>query len=555
MALSLLTSREHSSTADFRMGSTVTTARPASNGSTGPGVPSIGVNGTDVDYDAANGYLYIASPANDSILVVNGSTRFLAGPPIVVGPITSPSLMTIDTETNSLYVVTTAVGSWAGVSVVNLTTSRLLVTHILVGAEPGGIAFDPQNEMIYVSNTATNNVSVINGSSNQLSGSAISISLPGALAFDPRTGDLYVGEGTSNGGGGVINTTTNLAIANRTGAYGMLDVAYDPANSNLYGDSLSGQAVYVINDTPMNVSATIRDRGSGPDGIVVEANRGRVIFGDQVFDVATGTFHEPFLPFNVEQGAEDPTTGWLFAPSTVTSPEGPILAVHDTDPVPLEFVETGLPMGTLWSVFLPESFYWDQTANPDYITIVGNHSTNRTLDLAEWYGTYAYTVTNAGGPPAPPPGMVTVNGFGAVTAVLFGPFQYGVTLVASGLPDGSPWNWTVTGGPGLGASVGGSSTGPTASLQLGNGSYSVAASASDGFRLPSGSEKLVVNGSAVNQTLFFFPAPKSPPALALPSIADVALVIGVAGLTVGAAALVLLYRSRRPPVAAPPPAP
>lgn len=394
-------------------------ARPLN--ATTPTNSSIGVEGTFVVYDAENGNLYISSNLNSTILVVNATTRQLVVAPIPVGPY--PGSSAIDTWNNCLYVVTAGDPPWSGVTVVNLTTNRVLPTNLLVGTNTLAIAFDPRNGFLYVANELTNNISVINGTTNRLTGLPITMYDPGALVFDPWTGDLYVGGGGySDQGGGVVNTRTNLPYANVSGPDGMAGLAYDPQNHDLYGDFDSGQVIGVVNGLSRNLSETIPDRGTGPFAVTVEGDSGRVVFGPQVFDTATDTFPYPFLPSTLVGAAYDPSNGWLFGVSPeYERDEGSIVGVHDTGLVSVQFVETGLAQGTLWTVELGVS-YWDQSAGADYITPVGNHSYNQTIEMAVWNGTYAYTVTAASASYPALAGEVDVNGPGSSASVVFGPY-------------------------------------------------------------------------------------------------------------------------------------
>jgi hypothetical protein len=94
----------------------------------------------------------------------------------------------------------------------------------------------------------------------------------------------------------------------------------------------------------------------------------------------------------------------------------------------LSFNETGLPVGTNWSVGLGGPL---------------DSSTGPSIVVPEPNGTYAFTISGLRGfVPTPASGSAKVNGSGTLVTIAFGPTRYNVTFVASGLLSGS--NWSVT---------------------------------------------------------------------------------------------------------------
>jgi DNA-binding beta-propeller fold protein YncE len=520
-----------------------------------PPLPSIGVNGTGVVYDPANGNLYIASAANGTVLVVNATSRQMIAPPIPVGP--RPTLMAIDSQNGNVYVVTTGNSSDSGVAAINGGTNRLVPLNITVGQQPAGIAFDPQNGFVYVSNALSDNISVINGSLNQLV-QPIAMFGPGPLAYDPQTGDLYVGEGRSvpgSGAGGVIDTTTSLVENDSSGAYGLGTLTYDSETGNLYGIAYGfrgAEYLSMVNGTTEGATG-IPDPGAG-GGIVVEGNTGRVIVGDRVLLASNDSFLEPSLPILVGSGAYDPTTGWVFSVDLYAFAGGPILGIHESGVYQLQFVATGLPNGTDWSVALGVN-YWNATGH--YYTRVGNHSFTNSLVMSAWNGSYSYEVMPVAGYNFNRFGIITVNGPGAIATIQFSGFpnfDVSVTFIELGLPSGTPWNVSITDGSLAGPAIW-TATGGAVTVELTNGSY-VATAAASGYVSSSGPTHFVVNSlDPPNQTILFTAAPAvgiPTQSHGLPGITLVEIAVGLAAasLALAATAVVLVLRGRRPPPAA-----
>lgn len=97
----------------------------------------------------------------------------------------------------------------------------------------------------------------------------------------------------------------------------------------------------------------------------------------------------------------------------------------------VEFVETGLPSGSSWSV-----------------TLCGSSlpSTSSTVTFSEPNGTCSFSVT---GPsqyvPTPASGTVTIAGAGLALSVVFAPPQYAASFTETGLPSGDSWSVTLSG--------------------------------------------------------------------------------------------------------------
>jgi YVTN family beta-propeller protein len=81
------------------------------------------------------------------------------------------------------------------------------------GEWPFGVTFDSANKYIYVTNIRSNNVSVINGTTNRVI-TNIGVGYgPAGVAFDSANGYIYVANSNSNNIS-VINGATNRVIAN-----------------------------------------------------------------------------------------------------------------------------------------------------------------------------------------------------------------------------------------------------------------------------------------------------------------------------------------------------
>ncbi len=155
-----------------------------------PSLNNVNIGGAA--YDQANGFYYVASespsnnPNENGSLIAIDDSNFQVGSYVTVGE--RPQGVAYDNENQFLYVANS--GS-ATVSVVSGTSNRLVKTLPVVG-DPTGIAYDPVNGFLYVCDSQFNQVTVINGSSNQVVGSLTVGSDPLNAAIDPANGAVLI---------------------------------------------------------------------------------------------------------------------------------------------------------------------------------------------------------------------------------------------------------------------------------------------------------------------------------------------------------------------------
>ena len=104
--------------------------------------------------------------------------------------------------------------------------------------EPWGIAYDPSNGYIYVADTGSNTVSVIDGANNTVIATIPVGRGPSGVVYDPSNGYIYVTNYFSDSVS-VINGKTVIAtipVGSRPAG-----VVYDPSNGYIYvANAVSG---------------------------------------------------------------------------------------------------------------------------------------------------------------------------------------------------------------------------------------------------------------------------------------------------------------------------
>ena len=146
-------------------------------------------------------------------------------------------------------------------------------TTTTVGNNPYGVAVSPNGTRAYVTNQASNTVSVVNTATNAVVATITVGSAPTAVTVSPDGTRAYV---ANNNTVSVINTTTNTVTntitTNGGQAYG---IAVSPNGQRVYLTQTGNNRVSVINTATNTVLTTIAV-GSTPAGITVSPDNTRV---------------------------------------------------------------------------------------------------------------------------------------------------------------------------------------------------------------------------------------------------------------------------------------
>ncbi|WP_410545832.1 beta-propeller fold lactonase family protein, partial [Acidianus sp.] len=245
-----------------------------------------------IAYDPSNGYIYVADHFSDTVSVINGATNTV--------------------------IANIPVGRWPVINGLASTCTR--IENIFALSKPVGVAYDPSNGYIYVTdcNSGTGNsgtVSVIDGANNTVIATIPVGICPRGVAYDPSNGYIYV---TNRGSDtvSVINGTT--VIANITVGLRPVGVAYDPSNGYIYVTNHFSDTVSVIDGANNTVIATI-PVGALPWGVAYDPSNGYIyvtnFFSDtvSVIDGANNT-----VIANITVGlrpvwvAYDPSNGYIY---------------------------------------------------------------------------------------------------------------------------------------------------------------------------------------------------------------------------------------------------
>ena len=153
--------------------------------------------------------------------------------------------------------------------------AQTLVTTVQTGDGPTAVAVNPNTNKIYVANQNSNNVTVIDGATNNTVTVATGIG-PDAVAVNPVTNKIYV----ANASGGTVTAIdggSNQASTISTGLY-PLALAVNTLTNKTYVANYSSNSVTVI-DGATNLASNI-DVGRRPYALAVNALTNQIYVAD-----------------------------------------------------------------------------------------------------------------------------------------------------------------------------------------------------------------------------------------------------------------------------------
>jgi len=171
-----------------------------------------------------------------------------------------------------------------------VATPNPTITNIRVGGSPDGVIVDTNNGNVYFTDSATNNVTIVSGSTNAVVGSFQVQTRSGGGAFDPVNREIYIANDGSNTVS-VINDTSNTIATTVTVGLEPVRAAYDSANQNIYVSNYGQASVSVIDSRNNTVVSTI-PVGSGPAGLIFDPYNNEIYvaeFGSTTVSVIDGS--------------------------------------------------------------------------------------------------------------------------------------------------------------------------------------------------------------------------------------------------------------------------
>lgn len=176
----------------------------------------------------------------------------------------SPIIATITATpvpTGYAYISNTATNI---ISVIN-TANNILVDTIAVGSAPYGAAVSPDGSHVYVANSGSGTISVINAATNILVATILTGRAPSGIAISPDGSRVYV-TNTDDYTITVINTATNSVITTILAGLNPYGITVSPDGSKVYATNRVSNTVSVISTSSNLATATI-SVGSEPEAL------------------------------------------------------------------------------------------------------------------------------------------------------------------------------------------------------------------------------------------------------------------------------------------------
>jgi YVTN family beta-propeller protein len=325
------------------------------NGATNSIVEKVSVNGspTSIAIHPTTNTIYVSSyefdpdtslPENGAVSVINGttisgSTNGLEPEEIALG--SRPNDVAVNPNTNTIYV---AESDSNAVSIIEGKTNSI-VEKVPVNGSPTSIAVNPTSNTIYVTNTLSSRIFVINGTTingtttNSVMGSIAVGSRPTSIAVNPTSNTIYVTNTLSNTVS-VINGTTNSVVGSIAVGSRPTSIAVNPTTNTIYVTNYDSSTVSVIDGTTINgtttnsVMGSIAMDGSSPTSIAVNPTTNTIYvtnYDSRTVSVIDGTTNSIVEKVPVSGKPSDvavsPTTNTIY----VTNEDNDTLSIITVD--------------------------------------------------------------------------------------------------------------------------------------------------------------------------------------------------------------------------------
>ncbi|RXA15078.1 PKD domain-containing protein [Methanosarcina sp. MSH10X1] len=178
------------------------------------------------------------------------------------------------------------------VSVIDTTTNKVKAT-ISVGSDPVGVAINPNGTRVYVSNANSNDVSVIDTATNTVIATVPAGSSPEGIATSPNGKKVYVANKGSNTIS-VINTVSNNVENTVNTGRNPVGVAVKSDGKKIYVTNYGDKTISIIDTATQSVVNTV-SVGRSPEEIVITPDGKKVYVANSgsgsisVIDTATGS--------------------------------------------------------------------------------------------------------------------------------------------------------------------------------------------------------------------------------------------------------------------------
>jgi YVTN family beta-propeller protein len=213
-----------------------------------------------------------------------------------------PDGVAVDAATGMVYVDNSGSDT---VSVIDAAT-RAVTATIPVGSEPEGIAVDAATDTIYVANHGATTVSVIDGATSTVTATLTVGTTPDAVAVDPVTDMVYV---TTYGYVDQIDGATNAVTPDWvyvTGTGVSDSMAIDPGSGDLYLVNFWTNDQVLVIDTATGTQTGYIQGGAGADAVAVDPVSNQLYVANCEPSFGNGVWIFDLTSGNIQAEVSDP---------------------------------------------------------------------------------------------------------------------------------------------------------------------------------------------------------------------------------------------------------
>ena len=450
---------------------------------------TVGLGPTGIAYDPQNGNMYVACARSDTVSIIHGATNksnfFLGSQDFPMGVAYNPanhllyvadqgsytatlvkasissSLLAVNTTTGKVQQIINAgigpeaiayndynknlyvLNMWSG-SVSVLNPMNEIIAQVPVPSGSLSLLYNSDNHDIYVANEESNTVSIIDSLSNTIIATLNEGKHPLGLAYDSIDNLVYIThtplyQGPKGYASYItaLDGRTNEIVANFTVGIdgGLLGIAYDPTNDNIYVADWATSSVSIIRGSDHTVIGNIQIPG-GAQGLVYVPGYEKLFVTSQftgglgppnartvsIIDTRTQSLLQNFTAgYEPTGGAYDPDTGYVYISNyesgtlSVVAPEEvtdfnivvtpPLIMLRPTIPGSATITVTGL-RGFIGNITLTATSSGPTTRigpsiltlSPDTrsasatLTLTGTHPGESTITIEAEVGSLSHSV-------------------------------------------------------------------------------------------------------------------------------------------------------------------
>jgi YVTN family beta-propeller protein len=238
-----------------------------------------GLSPTSVAVNPTTNTIYVASYDSNITSVIDGKTNSVMRNITMDSSSPSPTSVAVNPTTNTIYVASYDSNI---TSVIDGKTNSVMGSITMDSSPPNDVAVNPTTNTIYVASYDSSTVSVIDGTitnDTTISGPTSGLepeeiavrSKPNDVAVNPTTNTIYVAESGSNTVS-IIEGKTNNEVRRVPIEGAPISVAVNPTTNTIYVASYDSSTVSVIDGKTNSVMGSITMDGLSPTSVAVNPN-------------------------------------------------------------------------------------------------------------------------------------------------------------------------------------------------------------------------------------------------------------------------------------------